>query len=697
MPSRLPIPGPLALSLCLLALSGGCASGWRPLVRQDADDVAQAGSIVEVVPAGRRASPGSAPYAASPEGEPTAALVRPPAPPAARARTASSGSAEKGRVTPTRGRSDPSPAASSQTPGAVRYEPLSPARSAPRGTAPKRATGDPGTPVEPARTATALPDLPASPTGLTAPVLSAQTRSKAPATRTPPQPVAPSDREVHAGDDEEHGEGEPKGGAPDEDELGPDEVEEPLAPAHLPPPRGSGPGLADRRDPFYAPRINADGIAAPYPPDRMFRGFGRCLGGTRHHHEGIDLGGLGPHWGLGTPIRSMARAEVVFIGRGDQNPELFGTPDLRRGHVTRGRSTLPRRAFVEGYGEVAFFTRRKGRWRSGNIVVTRGVDGPLKGHLIRYMHMGAIHPDLRPGQIVEAGDELALMGGTGVQESAPHLHLDMEAPDGHRVDVAPLIGLPATASCEGLPTGLGDVSLASATLEKANKYRRVPTHGEGVARIVPAPVRRGGRGDTLTSAARRSDGPRRQTGRDEDGEGDEDEEGEHAEEARERVRVRRAELSCGQKTLEEDFARGRYDAHAFVVQLRKGDVLQGRLGSPRGGWSGRLTATGRGLSTKRARGVVTVRAMSDTEALLRVEDARGERPPRTAAYALTLKAKCRAGPREDGKAKGGRTRRTGASAREDGREGDAVGPAGSRSSSASKGRARNKRGRSRAR
>jgi hypothetical protein len=198
---------------------------------------------------------------------------------------------------------------------------------------------------------------------------------------------------------------------------------------------------------IFEPRFTPEGIAFPYPTTKMFRGFGPCRG-RRHHHEGIDLGGVGPDWGIGTPIRSMAKAEVTFIGLGDDNPDDFGLPDKRKGEALRGDRMLPRSRFIEPYGDVFFFTRKKGRWRSGNIVVTRAVDGPLEGHVIRYLHLGGVHPDIEVGTILEAGEELGVMGGTGVQESAPHLHLDITAPNGRRVDVAPMLGLPPTATCK---------------------------------------------------------------------------------------------------------------------------------------------------------------------------------------------------------------------------------------------------------
>jgi murein DD-endopeptidase MepM/ murein hydrolase activator NlpD len=192
-----------------------------------------------------------------------------------------------------------------------------------------------------------------------------------------------------------------------------------------------------------------DGVVVPYPVDRVFRGFARCRRGV-HTHQAIDIGGVGRDAGIGTPIVSMANAEVVFLGKGAEDPDKFGPPDTRSKTVVRGRHTLPASLKVAGYGTVHLFTRQHGSWRTGNLIVTRALDGPLKDHVIRYMHLGAIHPKLALGTVLEAGQELGLMGGTGVQESAPHVHIDVEAPDGHRLDVAPLLGLPPSAApCSG--------------------------------------------------------------------------------------------------------------------------------------------------------------------------------------------------------------------------------------------------------
>lgn len=187
-----------------------------------------------------------------------------------------------------------------------------------------------------------------------------------------------------------------------------------------------------------------DGIVPPYPLRWILRGFSKCRRGV-HTHQAIDIAGVGPQRGLGEPIRSMVRARVVRVGRSTEDPELFGQPDRRPGKALRGRRELPRSKVIEGYGRVFFFTRSYGRWRSGTVVITEGVGGRLDGHEIRYMHLGAARTDLEPGRILEAGEQLGVMGGTAVQETTPHVHVDVTAPSGERVDVAALFDLPQTA------------------------------------------------------------------------------------------------------------------------------------------------------------------------------------------------------------------------------------------------------------
>lgn len=186
----------------------------------------------------------------------------------------------------------------------------------------------------------------------------------------------------------------------------------------------------------------APGFVRPYPLERIYGTFGDCRPGGRQH-RGLDIGGVGEHHGLGTPLRAMVRSEVVSIHRPEDNPARWGRRDTRGGVAERRGHELPRSFVVPGYGEVHFFTRDHGSAHTGVMIVMRGLGGPLDGHQIRFMHLGDVHPGLEPGMVVEAGQEVGLMGSTAILQSLPHVHIDIEDAEGRRVDVAPFLGMPA--------------------------------------------------------------------------------------------------------------------------------------------------------------------------------------------------------------------------------------------------------------
>ena len=192
----------------------------------------------------------------------------------------------------------------------------------------------------------------------------------------------------------------------------------------------------------------ASGFAYPRDDISVVRGFDadKCW------HQGIDVNGTTPYFGIGEPIYSIARAEVTFIGTPTANPARYGRIDRRGGTTKRRGIKLPRTLEVEGYGTVYPFTRSMGQARTGVFVITKSLHPKYPNYLLRYMHLAAVHPKLEVGQILEPGDEIGLMGATGTRESAPHLHLDIETPIGRRVDPAPLIGLGkiAPSHCNGI-------------------------------------------------------------------------------------------------------------------------------------------------------------------------------------------------------------------------------------------------------
>lgn len=416
----------------------------------------------------------------------------------------------------------------------------------------------------------------------------------------------------------------------------------------------------------YGPRLIDDGLAFPYPATKFFRGFGPCRG-KKHHHEGIDLGGVGPEWGIGTPIRSMAKAEILFIGTGDQDPEQFGSPDKRPGEALRGDKMLPRMKEIEGYGKVYFFTRTKGRWRSGNIMVTRAIDGPMAGHTIRYLHLAAFRPDLQVGSVLEVGEELGLMGGTGVQESAPHLHLDIAAPNGKRVDVAPLVGLAPTASCKNRDDQDEPRVLADKGHEKPSRIRnekRVAEKrrdedgrdedsrdedNETVADKKPVADRRrnadkgdnGDKDDKPVQLAARS--PSRS--RDPYAHIDKADKAESRVDSHETHAGGRLELTrCKATTRTDDFASGRFSRHAFEVELAKKGTFSVEVKRAEGDWKPRLNVSGgeaRSLASGKLGGKAVASVKAD-EGTLKIEITGWDgKPPTDASYTLVVKEKCR--------------------------------------------------------
>lgn len=181
------------------------------------------------------------------------------------------------------------------------------------------------------------------------------------------------------------------------------------------------------------------GMVEPYPLNWIIRGFGKCVKGRREH-PAVDIAGVGAKYGLGTPVRSMVRSKVESIHLPEHNPARYGTRDTRDGVTRRFGTALPRHQEVPGYGKVRFFTTDLGSARTGVMIVTRGMGGGLKDHVIRYMHLGAIHPKLKVGSILKPGDEIGVMGSTAILESVPHVHIDITDPRSKRVNVAKLLG-----------------------------------------------------------------------------------------------------------------------------------------------------------------------------------------------------------------------------------------------------------------
>lgn len=380
----------------------------------------------------------------------------------------------------------------------------------------------------------------------------------------------------------------------------------------------------------YDVKLIAPGVAFPYPATKMFRGFGHCRRG-KHHHEGIDLGGVGENWGIGTPIRAMAKSEVLFIGTGKEDPDKFGLPDNRSGEAFRGDRYLPRSATIDPYGVVHFFTQRKGSWRSGNVIILRGIDGPLAGHVMRYMHLGAIHPSLKVGDKVELGQEVGVMGGTGVQESAPHLHLDIARPDGGRVDIAPLLGLSETASCEGRDYGLqteGSSSMAVASKASSRASRddqpvkaTTSTRSAEHASLAPRSPAKAIEPEQIERGAQASNGVF--------------------------YGGKVALVDCKSSEIKEDFKSGRFASHTFEFEAKKGHTYQVELSRDAGNWKPKLDLeSGKTLASGKVgkRAASALKAKSNSTIRLEVSGW-GAKPPQDAQYKLRVVEKCTKGKR----------------------------------------------------
>ena len=96
-------------------------------------------------------------------------------------------------------------------------------------------------------------------------------------------------------------------------------------------------------------------------------------------------------------------------------------------------------------------TARAGSAKTGVFLVTKAIHPKIDGYKVRYMHLSAVRPDLKRGDILEAGEELGIMGATAIQVSAPHVHIDIENEKHVRVDVSQFIGLGKhfPAACRG--------------------------------------------------------------------------------------------------------------------------------------------------------------------------------------------------------------------------------------------------------
>jgi len=224
----------------------------------------------------------------------------------------------------------------------------------------------------------------------------------------------------------------------------------------------------------YEPLVLPNGLVLPYPLDNLFRGWARCRGGV-HTHKALDIAGVGKHWGVGTPVRAIAKMRITGIGTPEQSEKKYGRRLKSNGTVKRGNSKLPCSREIEEYGKVYFFTTTYGKYRSGVLVSGKVLEGKLKGYKVRYLHLAAHHPKIKKGKIVEAGQEIGLMGGTAVQEDPPHVHFEILSPKGNKLDPGPLLGIGSTIpTCKSGSQGAWEVRKAYSKRAKKlmHKLRR---------------------------------------------------------------------------------------------------------------------------------------------------------------------------------------------------------------------------------
>ena len=145
-------------------------------------------------------------------------------------------------------------------------------------------------------------------------------------------------------------------------------------------------------------------------------------------HQGFDFfdGVSGRPLAADEPIVAIADGEVVRIDHAFEDP----APELLQ-------------HWAESSNEPGFLGEFALDQLRGRQVWLRHADG----HISRYAHLSMVHPELQPGDQVEQGQPIGLMGNSGVPptrnqpEPAPHLHFELWSPNGERhlgQDLSPL-------------------------------------------------------------------------------------------------------------------------------------------------------------------------------------------------------------------------------------------------------------------
>ncbi len=190
------------------------------------------------------------------------------------------------------------------------------------------------------------------------------------------------------------------------------------------------------------------GFAYPLDKMRPMRGFDS----EKCRHQGVDIGGTNAMGGVGDKVYAIVKAKIYFIGTPETDPRKFGQRVVGVGKPqVRGGYLVPTQLEVDGYGTIYPFTRNLGTAKTGVFIVTKAIHPKLDGYKVRYMHLAAVRPDLQRGDVLEAGEEIGILGSTAIMHSAPHVHIDIENKRNVRVDVSQYIGLGKIypAKCRG--------------------------------------------------------------------------------------------------------------------------------------------------------------------------------------------------------------------------------------------------------
>ena len=134
-------------------------------------------------------------------------------------------------------------------------------------------------------------------------------------------------------------------------------------------------------------------------------------------HQGFDFfnGLSGRPLATDEPVVAIADGEIVRIDRAYEEPGV------------------EKRAY---YAEISDEPGFMGEFaldqlRGRQVWIRHG-----EGHVSRYAHLSEVHPELQPGDEVQQGQAIGLMGNTGIPPTedqlspAPHLHFELWSPDG---------------------------------------------------------------------------------------------------------------------------------------------------------------------------------------------------------------------------------------------------------------------------